>query len=218
MYCAGILKFQLGFHPCHFLILTVNYLICFAYCNRVGRPCHSSAVSRRLPTAAARVIARVRSCGIWSVQRSTGAGFLRVLRFPLPSISPIPWHSSSSSIIIRSWYNRPVMAPVIVDYVPLHPSPSPKKNRKLYRWCFGLIFCRFSVWISARTPAIVTKVFRFVFSTDSTKFWDIPWAGHDCFFPNTFQFFIHPSSCHLTLYNPMHWQRPKTSWNGNYMF
>jgi hypothetical protein len=46
------------------------------------------AVSRRLSTAAARVRARVRSCGICGGPIGTGAGFLRVLRFPLPILIP----------------------------------------------------------------------------------------------------------------------------------
>jgi hypothetical protein len=66
----------------------------------------AQAVSRRLPTAAARVRARVRSCGSCGGQSGTGAGFLRVLRFPLPiRIPPIAPQSSSS--IIRGGYNRP---------------------------------------------------------------------------------------------------------------
>jgi hypothetical protein len=44
------------------------------------------------------------------------AGFLRVLQFPL-AIAP-----HSSPIIIRSWYNRPVVASGIMDWVPLHPT------------------------------------------------------------------------------------------------
>jgi hypothetical protein len=64
----------------------------------------AQAVSRRLPTAAARVRFQVRSCGICDEQSGTGAGFLRVLRFPLPIlISPTTPHSS----VIRGWYNRP---------------------------------------------------------------------------------------------------------------
>jgi hypothetical protein len=39
-------------------------------------------VGRRLPTSAARVLARVRSYGIYGGQSGTEAGFLRVLRFP----------------------------------------------------------------------------------------------------------------------------------------
>jgi hypothetical protein len=55
-------------------------------------------VSRRLPTATVRVRAQIRSCGIYSGQRGTGGGFLRVLRFPLPIlIPPTAPHSSSSS-------------------------------------------------------------------------------------------------------------------------
>jgi hypothetical protein len=48
----------------------------------------AQAVSRWLPTAAARV--RVRAAyGVCGGQRGTGAGILRVLRFPLPIIPPI---------------------------------------------------------------------------------------------------------------------------------
>jgi hypothetical protein len=44
----------------------------------------AQAVSRLLPTAAARVRAQVRSCVICGGQSGTRAGFLRVLWFPLP--------------------------------------------------------------------------------------------------------------------------------------
>jgi hypothetical protein len=54
------------------------------------------AVSRRLPTAAARVRAYVRSCGICSEQSGTGEGFLRVLWFPLPILIPLNAPQSSS--------------------------------------------------------------------------------------------------------------------------
>jgi hypothetical protein len=50
----------------------------------------AQSVNRQLPTAAARVRGRVKSRGIYGGQSGTGAGFLRVLRFPLPiRIPPI---------------------------------------------------------------------------------------------------------------------------------
>jgi hypothetical protein len=48
----------------------------------------AQAVSHWLPTAAARVRSHFRSCGICGGQSGTGAGFLRVLRFPLPILIP----------------------------------------------------------------------------------------------------------------------------------
>jgi hypothetical protein len=63
------------------------------------------AVSRRLPTAAARIRSQVRSCGICGGRSGIGAGFLRVLRFPLPIL--IPPTTPHPSSIIRGWYNRP---------------------------------------------------------------------------------------------------------------
>jgi hypothetical protein len=48
----------------------------------------AQAIGRWLPTAAARVRIRA-ACGVCGGQNGTGAGFLRVLRFPLPIIPPI---------------------------------------------------------------------------------------------------------------------------------
>jgi hypothetical protein len=48
----------------------------------------AQAVSRWLPTAAARVRSQVRSCRICGGQSGTEASFLRVLRFPLPILIP----------------------------------------------------------------------------------------------------------------------------------
>jgi hypothetical protein len=87
----------------------------------------AQAVSRRLPISTAQVPARLRSCGIFGGHSRTGAGFLRILHFPLPMIPPITQHSSS--LIIRGWYNRPAVAAVIVDSVPLHP----KKGNRMIR-------------------------------------------------------------------------------------
>jgi hypothetical protein len=59
-----------------------------------------------LPSAAARVRDRVRSCGICGGQSDSGAGFLLALRFPIPILSP-PIAPQLSSSIIWGWYNRP---------------------------------------------------------------------------------------------------------------
>jgi hypothetical protein len=45
-----------------------------------------------------RVRARVRSCEIYGGQSVTGAGFLRLLQFPRPSIPPTAAHSSTSKV------------------------------------------------------------------------------------------------------------------------
>jgi hypothetical protein len=78
-----------------------------------GRSCNvrtegraiAQAVSRWLPTAAARG-------SICGGQSGAGAGFLRVLWFPLPIFIPSIAPQSSSSII---WglYNRPEVAAVL---------------------------------------------------------------------------------------------------------
>jgi hypothetical protein len=72
----------------------------------------AQAVSRRIPTAAGRVQAPVRLCGICG-QSGTEAGFLRVLLFPLPIFIP-PTAPQSPSSNIWGWYeyNRPVVAAV----------------------------------------------------------------------------------------------------------
>jgi hypothetical protein len=94
--------------------------------SREGRAI-AQAVSRWLPTAAAWVRARVWSCGICCGKSGAGAGFLRVLRFPLPIFIP-PIASQSPSSIIWGKYNRPEVAAV-----PSGLSPTPliiiKNNR-----------------------------------------------------------------------------------------
>jgi hypothetical protein len=56
--------------------------------NQQQGPAVAEAVSRWFPTAAAWFRVR-RVCGVCGGQSGTGAGFLRVLRFPLPIIPPI---------------------------------------------------------------------------------------------------------------------------------
>jgi hypothetical protein len=68
-------------------------------------------VSRWLPTVAARVQARVWSCGICGGQSGAGAGFLQVLRFPLLIFIP-PIAPQSPSSIIWGLYSRPEVAAV----------------------------------------------------------------------------------------------------------
>jgi hypothetical protein len=68
----------------------------------------AQAVSRWLSTAACRARARVWSCGICDGQSGAGAGFLRVLRFPLPIFTP-PVAPESPSSITWGWYSRRVV-------------------------------------------------------------------------------------------------------------
>jgi hypothetical protein len=79
----------------------------------------AQTVSRWLPTAVARVRARVWSYGICGGQSDGWAGFLRVLPFPLPIFIPLIAPQSPSSVI-WGWYNRP-----IVTAVPSELSPTP---------------------------------------------------------------------------------------------
>jgi hypothetical protein len=108
------------------LKLPISNKLIIAVITKQGRAI-AQAVSRQLSTATARVRARVRSCGICGGQSGTGAGFLRVLRFPLPiripAIAP-----QSSPPIIWGWYNRPNSGRSIqVDSV----SPQEKNKKKI---------------------------------------------------------------------------------------
>jgi hypothetical protein len=86
----------------------------------------AQAVSRWLPTAAARVPSQIRSCGICGGQSGTGAGSLLVLRFPLPIL--IPPTASHSSSTIWGWYNRPTVADVSSGLSLTPPRETKKKN------------------------------------------------------------------------------------------
>jgi hypothetical protein len=65
----------------------------------------AQVVSRRLPNTVARVRAQVSHVGFVVIKVELWAGILRVLRFPLPIVIPPTAPRSSSSSIIRGWYN-----------------------------------------------------------------------------------------------------------------
>jgi hypothetical protein len=75
----------------------------------------AQAVSSWLFTAESRVRSHVRS-------RGTGAGFLRVLRFPLSVLIPPTTPQSSSSSSILDWYSRPVSGRR-TKWTQSHPAP-----------------------------------------------------------------------------------------------
>jgi hypothetical protein len=119
------------------------------YPNDPSRPPHSWP-----PTAAARVRVRVWSC-------NAEAGFVRVLRFPLPVFIP-PISPQSPSSIIWGWYNRPVLAavPSGLSLTPLRIIMKESDLRGFPQ----------SVHVN---PEIVTRIY------------------HDRFLPNLLQFLIH---------------------------
>jgi hypothetical protein len=65
-----------------------RFLALISFSGWVNGRAVAQAVSRWLPTAAVRVRFRA-ACGVCGGQSGTGAGFLRVLRFPLPIIPPV---------------------------------------------------------------------------------------------------------------------------------
>jgi hypothetical protein len=103
----------------------------------------AQAVSRWLPTAAARVRAWVRSCGISGGQSGAVGGSLRVLRFPLPIFIP-PISPQSPSSIIWGWYNRPDVAAV-----PSGLSPTPLRKKISETWI------RWPTWFHSRDISTV---------------------------------------------------------------
>jgi hypothetical protein len=88
----------------------------------------AQGVSSRLPTAAVRVRAQFRLCDISGGRSDTGAGFFRVLRFPLPiHIPPTAPHSSS---ITRGLYNRPISGRR-TEWTQSHRTPKNLKKKRV---------------------------------------------------------------------------------------
>jgi hypothetical protein len=108
----------------------------------------TQAVNRWLPTVAAGVQAQVRSCGICGGQSGTGAGFLRVLRFPLPIlILPTAPHSSEAGTIGQ-----------LVGGVPSGLSLTPPQETKKKNVFLNTRPLKSSVTIVRRKNCIVAEV------------------------------------------------------------
>jgi hypothetical protein len=129
-----------------------------------------------LPTAAARVRTRVWSCGICGGQSGAGAGFLRVLRFPLPIfIQPIAPQSPSS--IIWGLYNRPEVAVVLRD---LQLVPPHKKSRifSIMLIIFFLKVLKYCVWFNASFfPITESPVIFQCYSAVWTEYASVAWTS-----------------------------------------
>jgi hypothetical protein len=90
-------------------------------------PCVAQEVCRRLPSASTRVRALLKSCAICGGQRSTGAGFLLVLRFPLQLI-----HCANCYTIITNYLRFEVFTAVTMKnaaFCDIAPCGSCKKGR-----------------------------------------------------------------------------------------
>jgi hypothetical protein len=88
----------------------------------------AEAVSRWLPTAVARVQSRVWSSGICGGQSGVRAGFLRVLRFPLPFIPPnYPSSQSPGAGTIGQWVADVPSGPSL-DSTPHHAKKTTNNN------------------------------------------------------------------------------------------
>jgi hypothetical protein len=86
--------------------VTYEFRLTGIYNDGMGRAIAQADI-RRLPTAAARVRAHVRSCRICGGQSDIEAGFLRVLPCPLSIF--IPPNAPHSSSIVRGGYNRAII-------------------------------------------------------------------------------------------------------------
>jgi hypothetical protein len=93
--CESLLELSQLLVQCFQSRFAARWASCVYQLSWLGRAI-AKAVSRWLPTAVARVQSRVWLSGICGGQSGVGAGFLRVLRFPLPIFIPPNSPSSQS--------------------------------------------------------------------------------------------------------------------------
>jgi hypothetical protein len=127
----------------------------------------AQAVSRWLPTAAARVRSRVWSSGIWGGQSGAGAGFLRVLRFPLPIFIPPLLHnhshlSSEAGSIGQKWPQYKGLSPTpLAIKIIINSSgrkSTPQTERPLWSEYFEFINSDLTVSCESVTECIVLQL------------------------------------------------------------
>jgi hypothetical protein len=122
----------------------------------------AEAVTRWLPNAAARVRARVWSCGICGGQSGAVAGFLRVFRFPLPIFIP-PIAPQSPSSIFWGLYNRPEVAAL--------PSPTPLKIQRMPHSskCYYETFKRYVLFTTGLHPSGISYAITSIIASQNAK-------------------------------------------------
>jgi hypothetical protein len=99
----------------------------------------AEAVIHRLPVTVVQVRAQVSSYRICGGQNSTEVGFLRVSRFPVAILVPLPAPHSTSTIV-RGWQNRSNSGRR-TKWTQSHPTPRNLKKKKTgigwMRRCMG---------------------------------------------------------------------------------
>jgi hypothetical protein len=122
-------------------------VLCSEYILRVKGRAIAQAVTRWLPPAAARVRSRLWSSGICCGQSGAWAGFLRVLRFPLPIRST----KFSILTIIRGRYNRPRINGRRTEWTQFGLHPPLCKLKK--NWLIGTVMNWQPITVSSRFKA-----------------------------------------------------------------
>jgi hypothetical protein len=119
----------------------------------------AQAVSRRLPTAWARLRARPKSCGICGGQSGTAVCFLQILCFHSTLI-----HCINCSTIITNY--RQVLSRVLLFPLPLIHSTNYSTIITIYRQVFSWYFYfRYNLFIPPITPQASSSIGRFSPST-----------------------------------------------------